>query len=106
VLEAFQFTTREVARGYESRSVLLTEHAQLSDSALARTIGFGIQPLPSDPRLAALYAERRALEAQVNALRRKKGTLDSLAYQRELERLLLELAGKTAAIRAAEGPKP
>lgn len=106
VLEAFQFTRREVARGYEARSVLLTEHAQLSDSTLARSIAFGAVPVPADPQIAALYAERRALEAQVDALRRKKGTLDSLAYERELERLLLELAGKTAAIRAAEGRKP
>ena len=106
VLEAFQFARQEVARSYEARNVLLTEHAQLSDSALARSVAFGTQPLPSDPAIAALYAERRALEAQVAALRRRKGTLDSLAYERELERLLLELAGKTAAIRAAEARKP
>jgi hypothetical protein len=106
LLEAFQFAKREVMRGYESRNLLQTEHPQLSDSALARTIAFGTEPVPSDPRVAALYAERRALEGQVDALRRKKGTLDSLAYERELERLLLEIAGKTAAIRAAEGRKP
>jgi hypothetical protein len=106
VLEAFQYSKREVARGYESRSLLLTEHAQLSDSVLARTVAFGTQAAPSDPRLAALYAERRALEAQVDALRRKKGSLDSLLYQRELERLLLDLASKTAAIRVAEARKP
>ena len=32
--------------------------------------------------------------------------MDSTAYTRELERLLLEIAMKTAAIRAAEGQKP
>ncbi|HTL04185.1 MAG TPA: hypothetical protein VL241_00440 [Gemmatimonadales bacterium] len=106
VLEAFQFARQEVARSYEARNVLLTEHAQLSDSALARSVAFGTQALPADPAIAALYAERRALEAQVAALRRRKGTLDSLAYERELERLLLDLAGKTAAIRAAEARKP
>ncbi len=106
VLEAFQSARREVARGYESRRVLLTEHAQLSDSVLARQVAFGTQAAPADPAIAALYAERRALEAQVDALRRRKGALDSLAYERELERLLLELANKTAAIRAAEARKP
>jgi hypothetical protein len=105
-LEAFQFAKREVARGYETRNVLLTEHAQLSDSVLARRVAFGSEAIPADPKLAALYAERRALEGQVEALRRRKGSLDSLAYERELERLLLELAGKTAAIRAAEAGKP
>ena len=106
VLEAFQFARREVARGYESRNVLLTEHAQLSDSSLAKRVGFGTAPVPSDPRIAALYAERRTLEGQVEALRRKKGALDSLAYERELTRLLLELANKTAELRAAEARKP
>lgn len=106
VLEAFQFAKREVARGYEARSVLLTEHAQLSDSMLARSVAFGVLAVPSDPRLAALHAERRALEGQVDALRRRKAGMDSLAYQSELERLLLEIAGKTAAIRAAEARKP
>ena len=107
VLEAFQYARREVGRRYESRSLLQTEHAQLSDSTLARMVGFGVAGLPSDPRIAALVGERRSLEAQVEALRRRKGILDSLAYERELERLLLEIAGKTAAIRAAQaGGKP
>ena len=106
ILEAFQYARREVARGYETRNRLATEHPQLSDSTLARSIAFGTVPTPSDPRIAALFAERTALEGQVDALRRRKATLDSLAYERELERLLLEIAGKTAAIRAAEGRKP
>jgi len=106
VLEAFQFAKREVARGYEARNLLLTEHAQLSDSALARSVAFGTLPIPADPRVAALYAERRALEGQVDALRRRKGSLDSLAYEGELERLLLEIARKTAAIHVAEARKP
>jgi hypothetical protein len=46
------------------------------------------------------------LEGQVDALRRRKATMDSTAYARELERLLLEIAEKTAAIRAAGAPKP
>jgi len=107
VLEAFQYARGEVARQYESRRLLQTEHAQLSDSALARTVAFGTAALPTDPRIAALLAERRVLEAELDALRRRKGTLDSLSYERELERLLLEIASRTAAIRAAQtGPKP
>ncbi len=106
VLEAFQYARREVARHYESKRLMQTEHPQLSDSAQAQTVAFGVTALPADPRIAALVAERRALEAQVDALRRRKGTLDSLAYERELERLLLEIAAKTAAIRAAGGGRP
>ena len=106
LLEAFAWARREVARGYESRNLLATEHAQLSDSALAGTIAFGLAARPADPRIAALMDERRALEAQVDALRRRKGTMDSTAYEGELERLLLAIAEKTAAIRAADGKRP
>jgi hypothetical protein len=106
VMEAFAYAQKEVARGYQSRNLLQTEHAQLGDSALARTVGFGIQALSSDPRIASLETERRALTAQVDALRRRKGVMDSTAYERELERLLVEIATKTAEIRAAEAKKP
>lgn len=106
LLEAFGWTRQEVARGYERRNLLATEHALLSDSALARTVAFGTTPAPSDPRIAALWSERRALEAQVDQLRRRKASMDSSAYQAELERLLLEIASRTAAIRAAEAKKP
>jgi len=106
LLEAFTWAKGEVARGYERRNLLATEQAQLTDSVLARTVAFGTASAPSDPRLAALWAERRALEGQVDALRRRKGMMDSTAYERELERLLLAIATRTAAIRAAGAPKP
>jgi hypothetical protein len=122
VLEAFDYARREVARGYETKHLLATEHALLDDDgdgkgsstpgaapgdgALARTVAFGTAPLPTDPKVAGLFAERRALEGQVDALRRRKTTMDSTAYERELERLLLEIATRSAAIRAATGQKP
>ena len=122
LLEVFEFTRREVAKGYQSKNLLATEHALLDDDgdgkgsaapgaaqgdgALARTVAFGTAPPPSDPRVAALVAERRALESQVDALRRRKAGMDSTAYERELERLLVEIATRSAAIRAVTGPKP
>ena len=121
LLEAFGFARREVAKGYQTKNLLATEHAILDDDgdgkgtaepgasgdgALARTVAFGIAALPSDPRVAVLVTERRALEAQVDALRRRKSSMDSTAYERELERLLVEIATKSAAIRAVTGPKP
>ena len=55
---------------YETDRLLLTEHAAISDSALARTVTVGAQrTAPSDPRAAALVAERSELEAQVASLR-------------------------------------
>ena len=106
LMEAFTWARGEVARGYERKNLLATEQAQLTDSSLARTVAFGTGAAPTDPRIAALWAERRVLEGQVDALRRRKGSMDSTAYARELERLLLQIAEKTAAIRAAGAPKP
>lgn len=106
MLEAFEYARREVARRYESGGLLQTEHAQISDSALGRTVALERAALPADPRIATLVAERRALEARVDALRRRKASMDSTAYERELESLLLEIAQKSAAIRAAQGGRP
>ncbi len=105
VFEAFDFARREVVRLYESDNKMLTEHAVLNDSALARTISFGPPIGASDPRIAALVAERHALEVQVAALRGRKAQMDSAAYDRELERLLLQIAEESQAIRAS-GAKP
>jgi uncharacterized caspase-like protein len=106
VMEAFAFAKREVARAYESKNTLLTEHAQIGDTALARVVAFGTAPASTDPRVTALIAARRGLELEVDALRRRKATMDLAEYDRELERLLVEIATKTAAIRSLEGRRP
>ena len=105
VLEAFSYARKEVARAYEAESKMLTEHATLSDSALARSVTFGAQRGTTDPRAAALVAQRSELEAQVAALRGKKESMSASAYDAELERLLVLVAEKTQAIRAL-GAKP
>ena len=104
VLEAFAFAKKEVARAYDTDNRMLTEHAVLSDSTLARTVAFGGARASDDPRVAALVAERQALESEVAALRSRKASLDPAVYDRELERLLVMIAEKTRAIRA--GGKP
>lgn len=123
VLEAFSYARTEVRRAYEADNRLLTEHAQLdddgdgkgaadpagaesSDGMLARQVAFGGAPASTNPRVIALLAERRALEADVVGLRARRATTDSTAYARELERLLLLIAEKTAAIRAIEPGGP
>jgi hypothetical protein len=128
LLEAYTYARREVARAYEADSRLLTEHAQLddngdgvgsaepdgrsegrSDGALARTLfltGGPAAVASSDPRLAPLYAERRDLESRIAALKARKASMDSTAYEQELEKLLVALAQKNQAIRAAERGNP
>jgi hypothetical protein len=130
LLEAFTYARREVARHYEQENRLLTEHAQLDDDgdgvpsgdpgaagarakdgALAASLvlagrGPAASGSSSDPRVAALSAERRAIEAKIDALRRRKDGMDAATYDRELEALLVDLALKTREIRAIEGGKP
>ncbi len=106
VLEAFSYAQREVVREYETDNRMLTEHAVLSDSTLAATVAFGGRAVSSDPRTAALVAERQALESQVAALRARKDSMTVSAYEAELERLLVAIAEKTQAIRAAGGTPP
>ncbi len=103
VLEAFGYASKEVARVYESSNRLQTEHAKLSDSTLAARVAFGGAAASSDPRVAALVAERQKLEDEVATLRGKKTSMSASDYDRELERLLLAIAEKSQAIRAAGG---
>ena len=103
LLEAYRFTTREVAKVYESSGRMQTEHAQLSDSTRAISVSFGKTVTSNDPRVIALVAERQALESEVVDLRGKKASMDAAAYERELERLLIAIAEKTQAIRAVGG---
>jgi hypothetical protein len=104
VLEAFAYARREVARAYEAEHAILTEHAVLSDSTLARSVGFaaGQGRGPTNPRAAALVAQRADLEAKVVALRARKDQMSASAYEAELERLLVQIAERTRAIRALE----
>src|SRR5690606_33723497 len=63
-------------------------------------------PLPADPKLRALYEERRELERRVDALKLMKGAMPPDRYASELERLVTELALKTRQIRELEGKQP
>lgn len=105
VFEAFAYARKEIARTYETDNRMLTEHAAISDSALARTVSFGATRASTDPRATALVAQRQELESQVAVLRGKKESMAAGAYAAELERLLLLIAEKSQAIRAA-GAKP
>lgn len=127
MLEAFQYARTEVARAYEREGLLATEHAVLDDNGdkngsqtpsatgadgkLAASMSLGsaadAAPLPDDPRLRALYLERRDLERRVESLRLLKDSMPPARYTSELERLVTDLALRTRDIRKLEGdPKP
>jgi hypothetical protein len=131
VLEAFDYARREVARAYESENHLLTEHAQLDDNGdhkgtgtpdaksgeglLARRVFLGgrvgsvaaaASGASNDPRVATLEREKDSIETRIDSLRRRKASMDSTAYEKALEDLLVKLAEKNKAIRDAAGGRP
>jgi hypothetical protein len=123
LLEAYTFAAREVERWYKEQNRLVTEHAQLDDDgdgkgtpapdgrsgdgAIAKSFVLGGIPaaVASNPALKALYEEKRELEARVETLRGMKAKMDAATYEKELEKLLVDLALKNQAIKKLEGGK-
>lgn len=118
VWEAFEYASAGVGRWYQRQGRLATERAVLDDSGdgsgreagedggdgvfAARVfVGAGVDPpMPlSDPSLRPLVEQREALERQVAELRSRKDNLEGRVYERELERLLIELARVSREIR-------
>ena len=93
LFEAYAYTVREVKREYESGNKLQSEHARITDSTLARQFVFGAAgAVPTDAASQALLERKRNLESQIAALRARKPQMDSTAYEKQLEALLVELA--------------
>ena len=125
VLEAFAAARMGVARAYEQQGIMLTEHPLLDDSGdkegspdpkpdgkngrVASILALGTtasaEPLPDDPKLRALYEERRALERRVEGLKLLKTGMEPAKYAADLEKLLIELATKSREIKDLEGKK-
>jgi hypothetical protein len=125
LLEAFLYAKREVAREYDTETRLPTEHAMLDDDgdrrgsaqpdarsgdgSLARRFIIGRARVASSATgdanaSSALVTRKAQLEAQVDSLRRRKDSMPADAYERDLERLLLELARVSQAIRQSASP--
>ena len=118
VWEAFEYASAEVGRWYQRQGRLATERAVLDDNgdgsgreagkdgadgvlAARMFVGAGADPplILSDPSLLLLVEQRDALELQVAELRSRKDGLEGRVYERELERLLIELARVSREIR-------
>jgi hypothetical protein len=106
LLEAFQFAEIETARLYETDGRLATEHPQIADESGVARLFFlapgARQREGANARLNALYAERFALDEQIQALKKRKDSMAVEAYETELERLVLLLAQKAREIRELE----
>jgi hypothetical protein len=125
VLEAFDAAKLGVARAYEQEGIMLTEHPLLDDSGdkkgttdpkadgkngrVASVLSLGTEQsaeaLPADPKMRALYEERRDLERRVEGLKLMKTGMEPARYASELEKLLTELALKSKQIKDLEGKK-
>lgn len=121
LLEAFEYARLETARAYERTNRLRTEHATLDalgdgtgvqeanaqseHGRIARTffIGGGAGPANASPALRALLAEKDRIEAELDALRARKDSMEPAAYEKALEDLLVKLAENGQAIRQAGG---
>ncbi|HSG09209.1 MAG TPA: hypothetical protein VLA36_12685 [Longimicrobiales bacterium] len=124
LLEAFTYTRAEVARHYAEENELLTEHALLDDNgdgegspdpgpeggdgrlANAFRLGGGAETAvrtTDDAVLNQLLREREEIQARIDALRTRRGSMSQEAYDTALEEILVELALKTREIRAREG---
>lgn len=118
ILEAFEYARQEVARSFAESGSLPTEHALLDDNGDGRgslepgdddgglaariTLASPAAAVADDPELARLHAERARLEEALASLRADREEMDPAAYDRELERLLLEIARTGRAIRERE----
>ncbi len=125
VLEAFNAAKLGVARAYEQQGIMLTEHPLLDDSGdkkgttdpnadgkngrVASVLALGTEQaseaMPADPKMRALYEERRDLERRVEGLKLMKTGMEPARYASELEKLLTELALKSKEIKDLEGKK-
>ena len=112
VLEAFRFASREVARYYESKTRLATEHAMIEDrgegegvrdpgpdngeglvAASAVLVRFGSESASVDtPETRELRANKRKIEEGIEALKFSKPSMKSEEYSEQLEKLLIDLA--------------
>lgn len=119
LLEAFDYARREVRRAYENDKKILTEHALLDDNgdgegsrapgalepdgAFASRVYLQQPPaveLGASPVLVAMIERRQALEASIDALKRRRDTLARDDYYARLEKLLIDLARLGREIRA------
>lgn len=118
IWEAFLYTSTGVKTWYEQRGQLSTERALLDDDAdgvgrkagevtrdgsLAGRIFLDADASSaglSNPELADLIGQRNMLEAELDALKRKREFMPPGDYQRELERIVVAIARLSRDIRS------
>jgi hypothetical protein len=121
VLEAFNYASRLVAQHYEQTGHLSTEHAVYDDlgdgkphDATSTTGEAGViagltyldviaAPSSSDPEMQKLLTRQQALIEQVDALRRQRPSMSAEDFDREFEKLIVDLATVSRDVRRKTG---
>jgi hypothetical protein len=114
LLEAFSYAKNEVERFFVKGGLLPTEHALIEDGAEGgRARAFFLAPLAetgvgrSTAAGSAALIARAEVQARIDALRARRTSMSEDAYLQALEPLIVELAERTRALRAApQVPKP
>jgi hypothetical protein len=116
LFEVFQATSLAVKQHYEQRGQLTTERAILDDNGDGQGVEEGaegadgafarlwhLDPDPAivtdDPALAALFRQRRTLEAEAEELKQKKDAMPAAEWQTAYEKLMIDLARVSQEIR-------
>jgi hypothetical protein len=122
LLEAFTYAARLVAQHYERTGTMATELAAFDDDGdgKARTataagpdgtvaaltyLDVAVVATSADPEVQKLLARQQALTEQVDDLRRRQSQMPAAEFDRELERLLTELAVVSRDVRQRTGAK-
>lgn len=117
IWEAFSYASQAVQRWYEEHGQLSTEHPLLDDNGdgvgkeaevpgpdgvLARRTYLDPEPTVAgvDAILVGLQRRKAALEAEIEALKAKKGNMSREQYEAEFEKLAIELARISRLIRS------
>lgn len=120
LLEAFTYASRVVKQHYEQSGTMATETAMIDDDGdgkgrLATATGpdgsiaaltyldTPSAPTSNDPETQRLLVRQQQLNEQIDDLRRKKPLMSSEEFDREMEKLLTELAVVSRDVRRRSG---
>lgn len=122
LLEAFTHASRLVGQHYEQKGTMATERAMLDDTGdgvgrdatatgpdgtIASLTYLDTLELPkaADPDVQKLLLRQRALNDQLDELRRQQPVLPASVYEKEFEKVMVELAEVSREIRKRTGGK-
>ena len=105
-VEAFEYSTRQVAAAYKVDVALATEHARMEGDSAGRfaVAHLGAAPISTDPEVNAMLAQRDVIERDLAQVKERKSALAEDDYYDELEGVLVRLATLQRQIDAKTSP--